>query len=84
MANCKKCGIEINDKYEFCFKCSQGLKKESNEKPENSELLKALGQINNNLFYLRTALAVILKKDYKTVLEWSKEEKNFKEKKARK
>ena len=82
MGICEKCGTEIDNQYKYCLKCLNDIKA-ANKDVSNKELITALGQINNNLYYLRRATALLLKDKYKTEIVWDKTKKDFVEKKCK-
>jgi len=75
MANCKQCGIEVSGKYEYCFECN---KKQQDSKAKSGEaIVDGLSKINNNLYFIRTALAVVLKQNHNCEVVWNKDKKDF-------
>jgi hypothetical protein len=82
MSKCEVCGKEIDSKYKFCIACSQKLKEEKTDRgfSDSGEVVKAIQQVNNNLYFIRTALAFVIKKKYRTEIIWDSESKTFKEK----
>lgn len=70
MKKCE-CGAEIEDKYEMCFMCLK-KKKQEESKQSGSEIVSELGKINNNLYYLRRALGIILRDKHEIELKWEK------------
>lgn len=80
MAKCGNCGVEIDDKYKFCFACVQKMKADNQavgavNTPASDDLVKAIGAVNNNLYAIRTLLEFDLKKKYRMRLVW--ENKKF-------
>lgn len=76
---CEDCGVAIQDQYIVCAPCS--TKRKQNRTPENDPLLKAIGAVNNNLYFLRRALEIQLRETFKTSIVWDKTKKDFVEKK---
>lgn len=80
MKKCEDCEAQIDDKYVVCVSC---LKKRNAENANvekgktNADLITALGQINNNLYALRTLAEYELGKKYKKKLAWDKDSKSF-------
>lgn len=76
---CEQCGIaDIDEKYKICQKChNENLAEKKNE---NGAILKELGAINNNLYFLRRAMAIQLKQQFGKTIIWDKEKKDFIEK----
>lgn len=68
MKNCLICKKEIPDQYIYCAECAVKEKKEKEVSKEqnNKDIIAELSKINNNLYFLRTAFAILLKKEYKT------------------
>lgn len=74
--NCKKCGNpKKDDQYEYCWDCAQALKqaKQSN----NEALVDELSHINNNVYFIRRALAVIIRESYGIEIHWESSKKDF-------
>jgi hypothetical protein len=76
------CGVEVDDKYKFCMKCVQQMKKDNAEAGavntgSNADLIKSIGAVNNNLYGIRTILETMLEKEHKLFLVWDKKEAKF-------
>jgi hypothetical protein len=76
------CGVEVDDKYKFCMKCVQQMKKDNAEagavnSTSNDETIKSIGAVNNNLYAIRTILETMLEKEHKLFLVWDKKEAKF-------
>jgi len=61
LGQCEMCGVEVDDKYKFCMKCVQQMKKDNAEAGavntgSNADLIKSIGAVNNNLYGIRTIL----------------------------
>ena len=66
MANCEGCGIEISGKYKYCYDCNQKQKALT----ANTDIANQLSAINNNLYHLTVAMAVILEKNFNCKIVW--------------
>ena len=92
MGKCEMCGAEVDDKYKFCMKCVQQMKKDNAElgatnTGSNADVGKSLGALNNNLYAIRTLLETQLETEHNLLLVWDKENAKFviqKKKKAKK
>lgn len=61
MKQCKECNVEIGDKYEFCFKCSQKMKTVTKEDPwandgTMKELIASINKLNANIGWFKMKL----------------------------
>jgi len=78
MGLCEKCNKEIDDKYKFCFECSQEMK--TSAEPPKDILLDQLQKNNNNLYKITRQLEVLLREKYGVRVVWDKEKHDFVEK----
>ena len=85
LKKCLECGVDIADNYVYCAKCAKEIKedKKQAQKTESPQDTTELSKINNNLYFIRTALAVMLKQNYKIEIVWSKEKKAFIERRVK-
>ena len=74
MGKCEDCGATIDDNYKVCFDCS---KKRKQEVSGNSEVVRELGKLNNNLYALRTIQEAFLEAKLKKKLAWNVVDKRF-------
>ena len=79
MGKCGKCDIEIDDKYKFCFACSQEMKTQA--EPQQDGLIVQMQKNNNNLYKLTRQLDVLIREKYNIAVVWDKEQHDFIEKK---
>lgn len=77
MNYCLTCGIKISDQYVFCKECNDKRTISVSNALKSDEIINELSKINNNLYFLRVALSIILEKKLKTEVYWDKEVKKF-------
>ena len=75
MGKCTECGTIVEDKYKYCLDCLKKIK----EGNQNADTVSELGKLNNNLYYLRRGLAIILREKYNKKVDWNKAKKDFEE-----
>ena len=74
MKKCEKCGTaDIQDQYKYCLNCLNDIKSNNS----SADLITALGQINNNLYAIRTQMDVFIGEKYGVEVKWSKLKKDF-------
>lgn len=79
MNYCLSCGKSILDKYIYCQGCNEKRNPVSNSL-KSDEIINELSKINNNLYFLRVALSLILEKQFKMEVYWDKKTKKFEKK----
>lgn len=82
MKKCEKClTADIGDQYKYCIDCNNKMKAELTQ--GGGDIVKAIGAVNNNLFFIRRYLEWQLSLKGRE-LKWSAEKKDFLLSKAKK